>query len=107
MARRPRAKAPKMAPEEIVAAYLRGRPLRWIESESGRALPKIRAEIEAAGVTIRPRGPAQSEQRKAARELMARRATTAEIVAATGLTVNNVHALRSYERAKQNSGSRA
>ncbi len=107
MQRRPRATAPTMTPEEIVAAYERGKSLQWIERESGRALPKIRAEIEAAGVTIRPRGPAQSEPRKAARELLARRATTAEIVAATGLTVNNVHALRSYERAKQNSGSRA
>ncbi len=107
MQRRPRATAPTMTPEEIVAAYERGKSLQWIERESGRALPKIRAEIEAAGVTIRPRGPAQSEQRKAARELMARRATTAEIVEATGLTVNNVHALRSYERAKQNSGSAA
>lgn len=105
MPRRPRATAPKMAPDEIVAAYERGKSLQWIERESGRALPKVRAEIEAAGVTIRPRGPAQSEQRKAARELLARRATTAEIVAVTGLTVNNVHALRSYERAKQNNGS--
>ena len=107
MQRRPRATAPTMTPEEIVAAYERGKSLQWIERESGRALPTIRAEIEAAGVTIRPRGPAQSEPRKAARELLARRATTAEIVAATGLTVNNVHALRSYERAKQNSGSAA
>jgi len=96
-----------MTPAEIVAAYERGKSLQWIERESGRDIQKVRAELESAGVTIRPRGPAQSEQRKVARELLARRATTAEIVAATGLTVNNVHALRSYERAKQNSGSRA
>ena len=107
MPRKPRSTAPKMTPAEIVAAYERGKSLQWIERESGRDIQKVRAEIESAGVTIRPRGPAQSEQRKAARELLARRATTAEIVAATGLTVNNVHALRSYERAKQGNGRAA
>lgn len=100
MGRRERATAPAMNPAQIDEAYERGKGLQWIEANARRSLTKVRAELIAAGVKIRPRGPAQSEQRAAARALLAKSVPVQEVAARTGLTVNNVHALASYERSK-------
>jgi hypothetical protein len=101
MPRRERAAEPAMNPAQIVEAYEGGATLRWIEANARRDIKKVRAELLSAGVKIRPRGPAQSSQRAAARALLAQSVPPQEVAARTGLTVNNVHALVSYERSKK------